>query len=109
MKLIVDIPEVMYDWLVNGFPDEDDFKKCYELVIKGTPLPKNHGRLGDLDALEKEIVNGIKAGNYEEGYDNYAHINNMYDCVDCVRYADTIIEAEGENGKEPDTEPDLEV
>lgn len=45
--------------------------------------------------LLKEIENGIKAGNYEEGYETFAHINNMDDCVDCVRYADTIIESDG--------------
>lgn len=53
-----------------------------------------HGRLIDADALEQEMINGIKAGNYEDGYDDYPNINNMDDCVECVRYADTIIEAE---------------
>ena len=63
-------------------------------MVKGTILPKGHGRIGDLDALEEEMVNGIKAGNYEDGYDNYPHINNVDDCVECVKYADTIIEAD---------------
>lgn len=53
-----------------------------------------HGDLVDRDILEQELRNGIKAGNYEEGYEHYAHINNMDDCVECVRYADTVIEAE---------------
>jgi hypothetical protein len=69
------------------------------LVLKikeGTPLPKGHGRLGDLDTLEKEIINGIKAGNYEEGYEEYEHINNIDDCVECIKYAPTIIEADEE-------------
>ena len=59
-------------------------------------LPEKHGRLIDGDMLEQEIVNGIKASNYEKGYEHYANINNMDDCVECVRYADTVIEAEGE-------------
>ena len=50
----------------------------------------------NLDALETEMVNGIRAGNYEESYDHYTHINNMDDCVDCVKYADTIVEADTE-------------
>ena len=66
-------------------------------IIGGAKLPKGHGRLGDLDALEKEIVNGIKAGNYEEGYEAFANINNMDDCVECVKYADTLIEADKES------------
>jgi len=69
-----------------------DFYSCEYKV-----LPKGHGRLGDLDALEEEIVNGINAGNYEEGYETFAHINNMDDCVECVKYADTIIEADTES------------
>ena len=60
-------------------------------------LPKGHGRIGDLDALEKEIINGINAGNFEEGCEAFAHINNMDDCIECVKYADTIIEADNES------------
>jgi len=63
----------------------------YSLTDKYTILPEGHGRLIDADALEKEIVNGIKAGNYEEGYETFAHINDMDDCLECVKYADTII------------------
>lgn len=55
-----------------------------------------HGDLIDREILEQELRNGIKPGNYEEGYEHYAHINNMDDCVECVRYADTVIEAEDE-------------
>ena len=57
-------------------------------------VPTPHGRLIDADVLEREMTNGIKAGNLEEGYEDFANINNVDDCVDCVRYADTIIEAE---------------
>lgn len=53
-----------------------------------------HGRLIDADKLEQEMINGIRAGNHEDGYGDYPHINNVDDCVECVRYADTIIEAE---------------
>ena len=84
-----------------------DIKECvksgdidYEpwlAIANGKQLPKGHGRLIDADALEKEIVNGIKAGNYEEGYETFAHINDMDDCLECVKYADTIIEADKES------------
>ena len=59
-------------------------------------LPEKHGDLIDRDAVTKEMINGIRAGNYEEGYEKYPNINNMDDCVECVKYADTVIEAEGE-------------
>ena len=95
MKIVIDIPEELYK-NKKGYLTTMDAHMICDAVAKGTPLPKGHGRLGDLDALEKEIVNGIKAGNYEEGYETFAHINNMDDCVECVKYADTIIEADKE-------------
>lgn len=54
-----------------------------------------HGRLGDLDALYEEISNGNKAYNGIEGYDGeYPNIGNVDDCLDAIKYADTVIEAE---------------
>lgn len=47
--------------------------------------------------LKVELECGIRAGNYEEGYEKYEHINSMDDCVDAVEYADTIIEADKES------------
>ena len=93
MKVVVDIP----NWLYNAIMEckEPQYSQSLgDAVRDGTPLPKGHGRLGDLDALEQEMINGIKAGNYEEGYEEYGNINNVDDCVDCVRYADTIIEGD---------------
>jgi hypothetical protein len=93
MQIVIDIPEEDYIRLRDEgmFGNVTTFKRA---VRESTPLPKGHGRIGDLDALETEMVNGIRAGNYEEGYEVYAHINDMDDCVDCVRYTDTIIEAD---------------
>lgn len=55
-----------------------------------------HGRLGDLDALYEEISNGNKAYNGLEGYDGeYQHIGNVDDCMDVIKMANTVIEAEG--------------
>lgn len=65
-----------------------------QLIAKGTPLPKGHGRLIDASKLKAELECGIRAGNYEEGYEKYPHINSMDDCIDAVEYADTIIEAD---------------
>ena len=70
-------------------------------ILNGTVLPKGHGRLGDLDALYEDVTNGIKAGNYEEGYEGYGNINDMDDIVDAIKYAPTVIEAnrETEDGR----------
>jgi len=95
MQIVIDIPDQKYKWIVDN-PQTYTNDLC-KAIANGTPLPKGHGRLGDLDALEKEIINGIKAGNYEEGYEEYGNILNMDDCVKCVRYADTIIEEDKES------------
>lgn len=118
MKIVIDIPKEFeehfnsdrfedslarvasdiesFGFQLAGRYEKEVITMLREALKNGTPLPKGHGRLGDLDALEKEIINGIKAGNYEEGYERYQHINDMDDCVECVNYADTIIEADKE-------------
>ena len=48
-------------------------------------------RLIDANKLQKEMENGINAGLLIEGYEEYAHINDMDDCVECVKYADTVL------------------
>jgi hypothetical protein len=100
MEIVINIPEKRYkdiQRIASVQFDRNYFKTAEQIIANGTPLPKCHGRLGDLDALETEMVNGIHAGNYEEGYEEYGHINNMEDCVECVKYADTIIEADKES------------
>lgn len=42
----------------------------------------------DRKKLVKELECGIRAGNYEDGYENYTHINDVDDCVDTVKYFD---------------------
>ena len=79
----------------------DKNKRIYAPYGEGRPdwcplieIPP-HGRLGDLDALYKEISNGNKAYNGIEGYDGeYSNISNVDDCLDAIKYAETVIEAE---------------
>ena len=42
----------------------------------------------DREELVKELECGIRAGNYEDGYENYTHINDVDDCIDTVKYFD---------------------
>ena len=95
MKIVIEIDDDMYKSVANNDAyvlGDVDWILLENAIANGTPLPEHHGRLGDLDALEAEMINGIKAGNYEEGYEEYAHINDMDDCIECVRYEPTIIE-----------------
>ena len=92
MQIVIDIPKEEYEYIKANHPYEL-FYVYGDAIRDGIPLPKHYGRLGDLDALYKEMENGIKAGNYENGYENYGHINNMDDCLEAVKYAETIIPA----------------
>lgn len=42
------------------------------------------------DKVLVELECGIRAGNYEKGYEKYMHINSMDDCFDTVKYFDTV-------------------
>ena len=100
IELVIKISEASYAALMEIKDALQRMQGFEKFIVNGVPLPKGHGRLGDLDALEKEMTNGINAGNYEEGYETFAHINNMDDCVECVKYADTIIEADKKSEEE---------
>ena len=70
----------------------DPYRRAHEVV----ELPEKHGDLIDRDALIEDLTNGIKAGLLLDGYEEYPNINNADDCVECVKYADAVIKAEGE-------------
>ena len=57
MKLIIDIHEKDYQAIKNGHIPFS----VLDVITNGTPLPKGHGRLGDLDKLEKEMNDYIKS------------------------------------------------
>ena len=93
IELVIKIPDKIYETIKSDKYGVHQ-GRIYDIIRNGKVIPKEHGRLGDLDELERDMVNGIRSGNYEEGYEKYAHINSMDDCVDAVKYADTIIEAD---------------
>lgn len=92
IELVIKIPEKIYESVMDG----TYCGTLYQELKNGTPLSKGHGRIGDLDKLEKEIDGGIKAGLMIEGYENYSNINDVDDCLEYVKYAPTIIEADKE-------------
>lgn len=97
MQVVINIDEARFkdiQRIAEVQIESNHFQTAEQIIAKGTPLQKGHGRIGDLDALETEMSNGIKAGLMIEGYENYSNINNVDDCLECVKYADTIIEAD---------------
>lgn len=100
IELVIKIPKDIYERCQNYELRCGEAEVLEGLVATGTPLPTGHGRLIDADKLKVELECGIRAGNYEEGYEKYAHINDMDDCVDAVTYADTIVEADKAEGSD---------
>lgn len=96
MQILINIPDEVLN-SIKTFKGKFICENGYDLIrgIKGgVPLPKGHGRLIDGSKLKVEMECGVRAGNYEEGYEKYPHINSVDDCIDAVEYADTILEAD---------------
>jgi len=54
MQIVIDIPDEEYEDVKKVGGCYYDFGKA---IYYGTPLPKGHGRLGDLDKIKKEMQN----------------------------------------------------
>lgn len=60
IELVIKINEEDYKKVLesnNRNYEWNDMCACYEAVFKGIPLPKGHGRIGDLDAIKKDMQN----------------------------------------------------
>lgn len=52
MQIVIDIDEDVYTRLFdNGVDNYDDAEDMAKAIRTGKPLPKGHGRLGDLDKI----------------------------------------------------------
>ena len=41
MLKLINIPNIVYDWLANGFPNEDDVEHILEILRGGITIPDN--------------------------------------------------------------------
>ena len=55
MRLMIDIPEDVYDHACSRSEDSNDGYTAMRAIAKGIPLPKGHGRLIDADELFLDI------------------------------------------------------
>lgn len=78
IELVIKVPECFYEYCKA----QTDAIEIQLAVAKGIPLPKGHGRIGDLDALRKEISSW--------GMNDY----EPSDFIDEIDMADVIIEAD---------------
>lgn len=81
MHIVIDIPKSLYANLAKIEHGTAAAKRILDCVKNGTPLPKGHGRLIDIDTA----------------YDDFAQ--NDYDLEETIEYAPTIIKAD-EEGEE---------
>ena len=90
MQIVIDIPEEMYRTVQDG----TYCGSLYEELKTGTPLPKGHGRLGDLDAVMDDINRSIEGitniGIMVDGEYLWGKLN------DAIYNASTIIKADKE-------------
>lgn len=85
MQIVIDIPENLYNNLKNGcgiYP----YRLIYEAIINGTPLPKEHGALKDVDNIKTAFPSG-----------EYVRTESVRATID---HEDTIIEAEKAESEE---------
>ena len=102
MKIVIDIDENIYTRLFdNGSIDAIDMLKACVAIRKGTPLPKNHGRLIDAEEFLRELgsyhiggIDAIKKYNGENTWEDGLH--TAWRVIDD---AETIIETESENNE----------
>lgn len=88
IELVIKISEDSYKATCNGWMLPPDVENVVQGIKNGTPLPKGHGKIGDLDALREE-VSSWGMNDYEPS-----------DFIDEIDRADTIIEADKTEGEE---------
>ena len=101
MKLVIEIPEDVYTRLFDsGIQDNeiavDDVCEMARALRIGTPLPKHHGRLKDVDVF----LSKVKADREHSAYLRSWTADDVLNALD-NSYAPTIVEAESEEICEP--------
>ena len=93
IELVVKIPEEKYKWIKENNPKADK-NSFVGIIVHGKPLPKGHGRIGDLDELEQRINNFVEHDAHL--IDKYTVVRQRF-IVDGIRETPTIIEADKES------------
>ena len=89
MQIVIDIPDDTFETLnrkKNLTIDE-------LIILNGIPLPKGHGRLGDIDKVRTELDWLEKVTN-EGSIVEQAAYRKLIQCINIVNAAPTIIEAD---------------
>ena len=86
MQMVINIYEEDFEEICMQARMVEDtgtlFGRIRKAIFHSTPLPKGHGRIGDLDALREEV--------YSWGMNDY----EPSDFIDAIDDAPTIVEAD---------------
>ena len=85
IELVIKMAQESYSNIKIGCTQRVSNGEMIEAIKNGTPLPKGHGKIGDLDVLREE-VSSWGMNDYEPS-----------DFIDVIDQADTIIEADKES------------
>ena len=98
VELVIKIPKKIYKSICDKNALGCDISDIKNIIRNGTPLPKGHGRLKDIDKLP---VNEIERTgyNYECGENECYSEEIVY--LDDIISAETIIEADDKNKAKP--------
>lgn len=105
IELVIKIDEELYDELKTISKEEwsDERLGAYQwIIVKGTLLPKNHGRLIDADELIRQykLDEATKYGNKNAKQQAYSYSTMMlYEIADMIDDAPIIIEADSEENE----------
>ena len=104
MKIVIDIPEYLYDQL-HDIVSDDYTLNAYELAIfNGTPLLSGHGRLIDADECIRQAWNDFykHEDEWEKKCPDYIGVKRFFDqngfecCLKTICESPTVIESEEE-------------
>ena len=88
---MIDIPKEIYDRCREYRLHCGEAEVLEGAVANGTPIPKGHGRLGDLDELEQRISNFVE---YDANITDEYTVARQRFIIDGIKQTPTIIEAE---------------
>ena len=93
-EIVIKIPEEMYKWVydVNKFFNDYGTGDFIDLIKNGTPLPKGHGRIMDVDKAIKKMEER------KEQLEDDVSIWGIETALDM--FGETIIEADTESEDE---------
>lgn len=95
MEIVIDIPEETYRYYDMLSIKGEVLGYAERTIMRGTPLPEHHGRLGDLDALEEYFRNvrkELKASDYKTGTEFFVRDEMLLNFQQFIHLCDAIIE-----------------